>query len=458
MKNDEINNSGFLLSNEESISSNFSNYCELTSRGFNKIYKAKRYGKWHILKGLKEPFCNDETYRNWLQKEFELCVNLNHPNIVTVMTLEDVPELGPCIVMEYVDGVTLDVFLQTSPPAATLSKILSEILSAMQYYHSRQIIHRDLKPSNILITRNGNNVKIIDFGFADADFYAQLKQPAGTLSYAAPEQLTEGADIDCRADLYAFGKILEYHFPRQYRYLARRCTQKQPFQRPANANAVLQLLEKRPKRMLILIFCLVISIFAILLFLMRHFKTEMDDEYLRQVNENETYGLVEDSSKKLETIPEKESISPSQQMVEDDGSTIIKQMEQEMERHYQVFMGQLKTSDYPNDAVPRMLTWNCSQQAEKDIVRPILEKIPQNSDLYLKIWEHFMILRQKYEQQCFKICEKWISVRKMRNILDERREKGEISNIQYDKIVDSLQLNECLNWKLNEKTMMYERK
>ena len=69
-----------------------------------------------------------------------------------------------------------------------------------------------------------------------------------------------------------------------------------------------------------------------------------------------------------------------------------------------------------------------------------------------------MILRQKYDQQCFKICEKWISVRKMRNILDERREKGEISKIQYDKIVDSLQLNECLNWELNEKTMMYERK
>jgi len=57
---------------------------------------------------------------------------------------------GPCLVMEYVDGITLREFLQQNPSNQTKRKIVKEILEAMAYYHRLQIIHRDLKPDNSL--------------------------------------------------------------------------------------------------------------------------------------------------------------------------------------------------------------------------------------------------------------------------------------------------------------------
>lgn len=463
MKNGDLNNSGFLLSPEESISSHFSNYCQLPSKGFNEIYKAKRYGKWHILKGLKKEFQESDSYRNLLQKEFELCVNLNHPNIVTAMTLEEDPTAGLCIVMEYVDGMTLDAFLQTLPSPETLRKIATEILSAMQYFHSKQVIHKDLKPSNILITHNGNNVKIIDFGLADADFYSQWKLPAGTLCYAAPEQLIEGGSVDCRSDLFAFGKILEYHFPRRYRHIARYCTQLQPSERPANANEVLLLVEKSKNHSLLLICSIALLILVILSLVTWYFRANNKNEAIETqrlplASEKQEIPESQASSQAATAIPTPALNSQSEGITKDENAILFSQMEKEMEQLYQPFFKELKNSNYPNDIVPRMLVWNISQTAEKEVFQPLLAKTPKNSELEKKLWEHYMVLRQQYDQQGFKICERWPSAKKLRSKLDKRREQGEISKMQYDRITDSLRLNEYRNWEMNEETLMYERK
>ena len=61
-------------------------------------------------------------------------------------------------------------------------------MDALEYIHGKQTAHRDLKPSNIMITRNGQHVKLIDFGLSDTDDYAVYKQPAGTEGYISPEQ------------------------------------------------------------------------------------------------------------------------------------------------------------------------------------------------------------------------------------------------------------------------------
>ena len=68
------------------------------------------------------------------------------------------------------------------------------ISEAFTEFHLQGVVHRDLKPANILITDNGADVKIIDFGLSDADRYAILKQPAGTLGFSAPEQMGRGND------------------------------------------------------------------------------------------------------------------------------------------------------------------------------------------------------------------------------------------------------------------------
>ena len=195
----------------------------LSAKGHNAIYVATRFGRRYILKALAESFKESTPHIEMLRKEFSIGVGLDHLNIVRLLDFGHMDSIGWYIQMEYIDGITLDQFLETKPSTATRRKLISQLLDALSFLHERQIIHRDIKPSNILITRNGSNVKLIDFGVSDTDDYVTFKQPAGSVSYIAPEQLA-GKPIDNRADIYAFGRILELVFPHRYRHIASRCT------------------------------------------------------------------------------------------------------------------------------------------------------------------------------------------------------------------------------------------
>lgn len=259
----QASSSGEITSSFENISDVFISYSEIPSLGFNSLYKAQRYGKWFVLKGLKPEFQHKEVYLNLLTKEFELGVRMDHPHIVHTLSLERDPVVGPCIVMEYVDGITLREFLSQHPSRKERLRIVKELLEAMSYYHSMQIIHRDLKPDNILITHNGHNVKIIDFGLADTDYHGILKQPAGSDKYAAPEQKSGGVPLDCRADLYAFGVVLRRIFPHAYRGIARKCTQPDREKRFGNAEEILQRMERRQRLLPMLVILTAVAVSGI---------------------------------------------------------------------------------------------------------------------------------------------------------------------------------------------------
>ena len=242
MDNNDISSSGFVIqeNNSEMISS-FHSIKEIETKGYSCLYTATKFGKKVILKGLKPEFKKERFYQDLLKKEFEISYFLDHPNIVKIIDFQNILNIGDCIVMEYVEGVTLREFVENQRDNETTSqrvgeaqnrrdkrvykKIFNELLDAMEYFHSKQIIHRDLKPDNILITNNGNNVKIIDFGLSDADDYVILKQAAGTRKYAAPEQLIPNNTIDCRADIYSLGIILKNNFPKSYHKIAEKCAQ-----------------------------------------------------------------------------------------------------------------------------------------------------------------------------------------------------------------------------------------
>jgi serine/threonine protein kinase len=239
---DDISTSGFVPASEYAISSQFSGHSELPSRGYSRLFKAQRNGQWFTLKTLKPEVANDPVYQGMLEKEFDRMMQLNHPNIVRVYSREEIPGVALGIVMEYVDGRTLGEFLKENPTRSVRESVARQLLEAIGYCHRKQIIHRDLKPSNVLVTYNGNRVKLIDFGLSDSDRYAVLKEPAFTKAYAAPEQLS-GGEVDNRTDLYAFGLILKQLFPNRYGRVVRKCLQPKKENRYSSAEEVMKAMD-----------------------------------------------------------------------------------------------------------------------------------------------------------------------------------------------------------------------
>ena len=196
-----LSDSGYI--DIENFSSDWSDITLLQQRRQNTICTAKRYGKRYLLKGISPEYQSLTDIRLLQEKEFSLGISLNHPNIAETYSLEEVPEIGRCIVMEYVDGMTLAQWLNSSPTRAQRERVLAQLLEVMEYIHGLQLVHNDLKSSNILITRNGQNVKLIDFGLSNTDSTADNNNSS--------------------TDIQLFASILTLLFPKRYRPIARAC-------------------------------------------------------------------------------------------------------------------------------------------------------------------------------------------------------------------------------------------
>ena len=220
---EDLSVSGFCEETFEEVSSRFTNVEVLGTHGHNVLARAKRYGRWFLLKGLSPDVAHEELYRQMLRKELDIMMRLQHPGVAQAIGKEKVEPLGECIVMEWVEGSTLKKWLESDTTSSDRKHVASQLLDAVEHIHAHGIAHRDLKPSNIMITSNGHNVKIIDFGLADTDVHAILKQPAGTEHYMAPEQAT-GSRPDVRNDIYSLGLVLrEMNLGRDYKKPIARC-------------------------------------------------------------------------------------------------------------------------------------------------------------------------------------------------------------------------------------------
>lgn len=251
------------------LDNSFSDFTLLyeSQTGFCRLYRAKRLGKWFVLKCLKPGKVDDEFCRAMLQKEFSIGYNLSHPAIARTEGLEEVAGLGLCIVMEYVDGQSLrDCIKEHRLSLADASRVADELCQALSYIHGRQTVHRDLKPANIMLTNNGRHVKLVDFGLSDADDFAVFKEPAGTRRYAAPEQFDNDAKVDARADIYALGLILAEvnaslpHRSRRLAKVASRCARDDRDKRYASADEVADAL--RPKSVAVPVIVLLLLVMA----------------------------------------------------------------------------------------------------------------------------------------------------------------------------------------------------
>ncbi|HEX5041478.1 MAG TPA: protein kinase [Candidatus Polarisedimenticolaceae bacterium] len=141
-------------------------------------------------------------------REAQTAGSLDHPNIVKIHDLgkDDAGELY--IVMECIEGTSLERLLEHArPDAGSLLAVLEQVASALDAAHARGIVHRDVKPGNILLTEAGF-VKITDFGIAriTSSHLTLDSTELGTPRYMSPEQV-EGKEIDGRADLFSLGVV-----------------------------------------------------------------------------------------------------------------------------------------------------------------------------------------------------------------------------------------------------------
>ena len=239
----------------------FSNYEEIARGSTHVLFRARRYGRWYVLKGLREELRGNALYEEWLYKEYSVGVSLDHPAIVRVESLEDDNVVGRCIVMEWVEGQTLDQWRQ-GKSAADVRAMFSQLLDAVGYLHHHGIYHHDLKPSNILVTSDGR-LKLIDFGLSDGPQYAAFKHSAGSNGFAAPEQKA-GTTADHRADIYALGCILKSLTGRRYRHAARCAMREDPQKRPQSVAELRRLMHPRWWISLLVLLLLAAAVFPVL--------------------------------------------------------------------------------------------------------------------------------------------------------------------------------------------------
>ena len=159
--------SSYVTESYEGLDTTFSEVTHLPSRGYCDLYRAKRYGRWYLLKCLKPEHENVAAYQQMLRKELEVLMRLQHPGVMQAMGMETValPNRGAttCIVAEWIDGITLADRLhspkretketgESLPPFGRTEgdRIVLELAEALSYVHQQQVVHRDLKPSNVM--------------------------------------------------------------------------------------------------------------------------------------------------------------------------------------------------------------------------------------------------------------------------------------------------------------------
>jgi serine/threonine protein kinase len=193
----------------------------LGAGGMGTVFKARhrRMKRVVALKVLSPSLAKDVSFVQRFQREVETIARFTHPNIVMAYDADE-SEVGPFLVMEFVDGQDLASLVQKRGPlsVAVAVNCLLQTARGLEYAHNQGLIHRDVKPANLLCDAAGT-VKITDLGLArfasaggaeGAGSITQAGAILGTVDYMPPEQAIDATEIDHRADIYSLGATLHF--------------------------------------------------------------------------------------------------------------------------------------------------------------------------------------------------------------------------------------------------------
>jgi predicted Ser/Thr protein kinase len=180
--------------------------------GMGTVFLAEQEGLRRLvaLKLIRPELQASKTALQRFEREAKAVARLRHPNVVRVLELGE-DQGAHFLAMEYVPGRPLaHLVAEERPHVSRVLRWTEELAHALHDAHAHRIVHRDVKPNNILITPEDRAV-LLDFGMAHLRETAATRLTrsfAGSPSYAAPEQLADGAPVDARTDVYGLGATL----------------------------------------------------------------------------------------------------------------------------------------------------------------------------------------------------------------------------------------------------------
>ena len=226
----------------------------LGAGGMGEVYLAEdsRLRRKVALKFLPVALTKDKAHLHRFEVEARAVAALSHPNVCTIHEVIETEDGRHCIVMEYIEGMTLrERILKGGLEVNDAVEIMVQVASALSSAHARGIVHRDIKPENVMLRRDGY-VKVLDFGLAklaetrtaaanseDETWATDLKTMPGvlmgTVAYMSPEQ-ARGLQVDARTDLWSLGVVL-------YEMVAAR----KPFAGLTPTDVIISIAEREPE-------------------------------------------------------------------------------------------------------------------------------------------------------------------------------------------------------------------
>ncbi|NNE01405.1 MAG: serine/threonine protein kinase [Pirellulaceae bacterium] len=187
--------------------------------GMSSVYLAEHTGLHdrRAIKVLPKSRVKDASYLARFKLEAKAIASLNHPNIVLAYDIDNEGDVH-YIVMEYVDGIDLQVLVKRDGAIdpSTAADLIAQSARGLAHAHEKGVVHRDVKPANLLIDQNGV-VRLLDMGLAlvaagdeESLTVANNENVLGTADYLAPEQALNSHTVDLRADIYGLGCTLYF--------------------------------------------------------------------------------------------------------------------------------------------------------------------------------------------------------------------------------------------------------